>query len=230
MIALNDFLGLGAGDMQHVHALLLCRKNDGAQLLVGVEQIIASQELVIKSLNDYTYMPDGVVGATIMGDGSVSPVIDLLELPGMTMEADALAQLSRKRAQLSALENATHREPPAALVVDDSLSARRSLAQFVTDLGMDVITAKDGFDAINAMKKKKPTLLLVDLEMPRMNGLELTAHLRSREEYKDIPVIMITSRSTDRHKTLAKNAGVNTYLTKPWSEDELLRCIEQQIA
>ncbi len=230
VVALNDFLGLGNGDIKKINALLLYRKNDDSLILVGVENIIASQELVIKPLNKATYVPDGVVGATIMGDGSVSPVLDLLELPGMVMDNEALAQLSRKRAQLSALENASNREPPAALVVDDSLSARRSLAQFVTDLGMDVITAKDGFDAIHAIENKKPTLLLVDLEMPRMNGLELTAHLRSHEEYKDLPVIMITSRSTDRHKSLAKNAGVNTYLTKPWSEDELMRCIEAQIA
>ncbi len=227
---INDLLGFGIGEIENTNALLLCRKADNSQVLVAVEQIIASQELVVKSLNDLTYTPPGVVGATIMGDGSVSPVVDLQELPGLTLEHTELTQLGRRREQLAALEKAQYKEPPAALVVDDSLSARRSLAQFVSDMGMEVVTAKDGFDAISAIENKKPSLLLVDLEMPRMNGLELTAHLRSRDEYKDIPVIMITSRSTDRHKTLAENAGVNTYLTKPWSEDELMQCIEKQIA
>ncbi len=227
---INDLLGFGIGEIENTNALLLCRKADNAQALIAVEQIISSQELVVKSLNDYTYTPPGVVGATIMGDGSVSPVVDLQELPGLTLEHTELTQLGRRREQLAALEKAQYKEPPAALVVDDSLSARRSLAQFVSDMGMDVVTAKDGFDAISAIENKKPSLLLVDLEMPRMNGLELTAHLRSRSEYKDIPVIMITSRSTDRHKTLAENAGVDTYLTKPWSEDELMQCIEKQIA
>ncbi|MFL0801298.1 MAG: response regulator [Agarilytica sp.] len=227
---INDLLGFGIGDIEKTHALLLCRKADNSHVLVAVEQIIASQELVVKSLNDFTYIPPGVVGATIMGDGSVSPVVDLQELPGLTLEHTELTQLGRRREQLAALEKAQYKEPPAALVVDDSLSARRSLAQFVSDMGMEVTTAKDGFDAISAIERKKPSLLLVDLEMPRMNGLELTAHLRSRAEYKDIPVIMITSRSTDRHKTLAESAGVDTYLTKPWSEDELMQCIEKQIA
>ncbi len=227
---INDLLGFGIGEVENTNALLLCRKADNTQVLVAVEQIISSQELVVKSLNDFTYTPPGVVGATIMGDGSVSPVVDLQELPGLTLEHTELTQLGRRREQLAALEKAQYKEPPAALVVDDSLSARRSLAQFVSDMGMEVATAKDGFDAISAIENKKPSLLLVDLEMPRMNGLELTAHLRSRAEYKDIPVIMITSRSTDRHKTLAENAGVDTYLTKPWSEDELMQCIEKQIA
>ncbi len=227
---LNDLLGYGAGEINATNALLLCKKTDGEQVFISVEQIVASQELVIKSLNEYTYLPEGVVGATILGDGTISPAIDLQELPGMSLDQDALAQLRKRREQFAALEKANYKEPPAALVVDDSLSARRSLAQFVSDLGMEVYTAKDGFDAIQVIEAKKPSLLLVDLEMPRMNGLELTAHLRSREEYKDIPVIMITSRSTDHHKTLAKNAGVSTYLTKPWSEEELMRCIEKQIA
>lgn len=227
---LNDLLGYGAGDINATNALLLCKKTDGEQVFIAVEQIVASQELVIKSLNEYTYLPEGVVGATILGDGTISPAIDLQELPGMSLDQDSLVQLRKRREQFSALEKANYKEPLAALVVDDSLSARRSLAQFVSDLGMEVFTAKDGFDAIQAIEAKKPSLLLVDLEMPRMNGLELTAHLRSREEYKDIPVIMITSRSTDHHKTLAKNAGVDTYLTKPWSEEELMRCIEKQMA
>lgn len=95
---------------------------------------------------------------------------------------------------------------------------------------MGTYTEKDGIDAISVMVEKKRRFFIVDLEMPRMNGLELTAHIRSREEYKDIPVIMITSRSTSRHKALAKEAGVDTYLTKPWSDDELLNCIQAEIA
>lgn len=72
--------------------------------------------------------------------------------------------------------------------------------------------------------------MLVDLEMPRMNGLELTAHLRSREDTRNIPVIMITSRTTEKHRTMAKNAGVDTYLNKPWSDEELLSTIQKEIA
>ncbi len=226
----NDMLGFGSGDLKHTHALLLCKKDNDEYIFVAVDSISASQELVIKSFNDKTYAPPGVVGATIMGDGSVSPVIDIHSLPGMSLDHSTLTRQHRQREQIAALEKTQYKTPPAALIVDDSLSARRSLSQLVSDIGMDVITAKDGFDAISKIEKQTPSILIVDLEMPRMNGLELTAHLRSREEYKNIPVIMMTSRSTDRHKILAENAGVNTYLTKPWSEDELLQSIEKQIA
>src|SRR5690606_30879630 len=89
---------------------------------------------------------------------------------------------------------------PLALVVDDSLSTRRSLAQLVNDIGMDVRTARDGFEAIEIMQETSPSLLLVDMEMPRMNGLELTAHVRSLESRSKgrVPVIMITSRNTEK--------------------------------
>jgi chemosensory pili system protein ChpA (sensor histidine kinase/response regulator) len=113
-----------------------------------------------------------------------------------------------------------------ALVVDDSLSARRSLAEFVKDIGYDVLMARDGIDAIEVIEGRKPNIILVDLEMPRMNGLELTSHLRSKSDTKDIPIIMITSRSTEKHRDMADSAGVNAYLTKPFSEDELLENIQ----
>ncbi|MFT5083138.1 MAG: chemotaxis protein histidine kinase CheA/ActR/RegA family two-component response regulator, partial [Lentisphaeria bacterium] len=213
-----------------IRALLLCRKSNGERVAIAVEKIFASQDIVIKPLNKYSYQLPGVIGATILGDGTVSPVIDLNELPNMNLAPAELALMREQRRKMLMIEKENFVAPLTALVVDDSLSARRSLSQFVADMGMEVYTAKDGFDAINVMATKKPSLLLVDLEMPRMNGLELTTHIRSSEEYKDIPVIMITSRSTDRHKQLARNAGVTTYLTKPWSDDELMHVIEKQIA
>ena len=118
---------------------------------------------------------------------------------------------------------------PMALVVDDSLSTRRSLAQFVNDIGMDVRTAKDGFEAIEILEEQMPSIILVDMEMPRMNGLEFTAHVRAGEQTKHIPVIMITSRNTEKHRNLASAAGVDTYLNKPFSEEELLRHIQDTV-
>ena len=119
---------------------------------------------------------------------------------------------------------------PVALVVDDSLSARRALAEFVRDLGFEVHTASDGLDAIAVIEQTVPDILLVDLEMPRMNGLELTAHVRNRDTTTHVPVIMITSRSTEKHRQTAVQAGVNTYLVKPFAEDELAEHIQQLMA
>ncbi len=228
--SLGELLNLYSLEEEAINAVLIMERRDGSRVAVGVEKILTSQDLVIKSLNKYSYQSPGVIGATILGDGNVSPVIDLNDLPSMSLSDDDWNLLQEKRARQILSDRASFIAPPAALVVDDSLSARRSLAQFVSDIGMEVYTAKDGFDAIHVMKEKKPSLMLVDLEMPRMNGLELTAHIRARQEYEDIPVIMITSRSTQQHKDMAKNAGVTRYLTKPWSDDELLNCIKKEIA
>lgn len=225
-----DLTNMYSAQNKRTSAILVVQKSDGERVGVAVESITASQDLVIKPLNQFSHHPPGVVGATILGDGTVSPVIDIQELPGMNISQDEMARLRSHRAKIAALEHDSRLDPPVALIVDDSLSARRSLAQFVADMGMEVYTAKDGFEAINVLSQKKPSLMLVDLEMPRMNGLELTAHIRSREDTRDIPVIMITSRTTEKHKSMAQSAGVSSYLNKPWSDEELLSTIQQQIA
>jgi len=108
------------------------------------------------------------------------------------------------------------------LAVDDSLSARRALLQLIKDMGFEARAAHDGLEAIEIINGKRPSLVLTDLEMPQMNGMELTAHLRANQATRDLPVIMITSRSTDKHRREAENAGVNLYVTKPFQEEELL--------
>ncbi|VUD62020.1 Chemotaxis protein CheA [Thalassocella blandensis] len=226
---LNELLGVITLQDEEATAILITKREDGQHIAIAVERIVASQAFVIKPLNRYSYPVPGVIGATILGDGTVSPVIDLHELPSMNLTPEEFNLVQDQRAKIIAEQRANYVEPPAALIVDDSLSARRTLAQFVADLGMNVYTAKDGFDAISVMEERKPSLMLVDLEMPRMNGLELTAHIRGRQEFKDIPVIMITSRSTSRHMEMARRAGVTKYLTKPWSDDELMSCIEEEL-
>jgi chemosensory pili system protein ChpA (sensor histidine kinase/response regulator) len=130
-------------------------------------------------------------------------------------------------AQQDATVMSIQRHVRKALVVDDSLSARRALAEFVADLGFEVQTASDGLEAVAKLEQNLPDILLVDMEMPRMNGLELTAHVRSHDATQHLPVIMITSRSTEKHRHNADRAGVDMYLIKPFSEDDLAARIEQ---
>jgi len=112
----------------------------------------------------------------------------------------------------------------SALVVDDSLSARRATAQFMKDAGFEVRTAIDGLEAVSIIEKWNPDVMLVDMEMPRMSGLELTTHVRATKGgLAQTPIVMITSRSTAKHRKQAEAAGVNVYLTKPFSDEELLR-------
>lgn len=202
-------------------SVLIVNDETGRQYAVAVEQIIANQDLIVKQLGAYIPEIIGIEGATILGDGSVAPVLDI---PGLirTAATSDISPLIEQR--LAEAENI--KENLVALIVDDSLSARRSLAEFVKDIGYDVRMARDGIEALDVIETKKPDIILVDLEMPRMNGLELTSHIRSKSETKDIPVIMITSRSTEKHRDMADAAGVNNYLTKPFSEDELLENIQ----
>ncbi len=224
---LADLTGHSTVESNSINALLIITRADGSQLAIGVEKLLASQDLVIKPLNQFTYHPPGVVGATILGDGTVSAVVDINALPGLNMSREEFARLQAQRSAMAALDKAQQWQLPTALIIDDSLSARQSLSQFVSELGMQVRTAKDGFEAISVMEEKRPNVILVDLEMPRMNGLEFTAHLRADESTRDIPVIMITSRSTDKHRQLAQKAGVDDYLNKPWSDEDLLTSIQQ---
>lgn len=193
--------------------ILIDRADDQIALLV--DNVIDSRESVVKSLK--THFPEihGASGASILADGGLAIVLDIAELqPGKAIHSPKLPTRLKaaKERQLNL---------PRILVVDDSLSARRSLSRFMQDLGYQVDTALDGIEAVERMEARCPDLVLADLEMPRMNGLELTTHIRSRDEFKHLPVIMITSRSTDKHRQQAQRSGVSSYLTKPYQEQDL---------
>lgn len=226
LTTLETLLNLPPDRRTHARAappVLLVREETGAIRAVLVSEAVDSRDLVVKPLGQYVPKLNGVVGATILGDGSVAPVLDLPEL----LRAPSVLQqtLTFTQQPAPAAPAAVHHQ--VALAVDDSLSARRSLAQFVQDAGFEVRTARDGLEAIEIINGKRPDIVLADLEMPRMNGLELTAHLRANQPTRDLPVIMITSRSTDKHRREAEAMGVNVYLTKPFAEDELLGYIKK---
>lgn len=221
---LPDVLSINAAD---AHALLVVETLPGQRVGVLVERVLASREMVVKPLTSFTPQVSGVIGATILGDGQVAPVIDIQHLVLELLQTGA--NTAEWTADALRIGQQTAANKPMALIVDDSLSTRRSLAQFVGDMGMDVRTAKDGFEAIEILQEQTPHIMLVDMEMPRMNGLELTAHVRANEITRHIPVIMITSRNTEKHRNLASAAGVDTYLNKPFSEEELLHYIQENM-
>lgn len=212
-------------------AMVITETKEGERCGVLVESITTSEEQIVKPLGRYAHKVPGIIGAAILGDGKVSPVLDLCELPGLSLDDDDMkAWREHSKSHLADLMQESVQTRPMALVVDDSLSSRRSIAQFVGDMGMEVFTAKDGFEAIQIIEERKPSLILVDLEMPRMNGLELTSHLKASPETQNIPIIMITSRSTEKHKKMARSVGVNTYLNKPWTDEELLSSIQAEMS
>jgi chemosensory pili system protein ChpA (sensor histidine kinase/response regulator) len=208
------------GEQAHCAALVV---GDGARSrAVLVDEIIETRNFVVKGLGDYVPPVHGLLGATLLGDGAVVPVLDLLDW----MAAPEPETVMADAASYPTAFPPRHR----ILIVDDSISTRRSLSQLLGDAGYEFMTAADGLDALDRMAAASPNLLVVDLEMPRMNGLELTRHLRAAENGAELPIIMVTSRSTDKHRREAGEAGVDIYLTKPYSEDSLLDAVETLLA
>lgn len=193
----------------------------GRTHIVFVEELLGYRDLLVKDMGSYIPHIQGITGASILGNGDVAPVIDLVEMLHHAAKYDyVLADASKALADsINGL--------PVALVVDDSLSARRAVAMLLKDSGLEVETAIDGLDAIKQIEKIIPDIILVDLEMPRMNGIELTLHVRNRDDMKDVPIIMITSRATEKHRKQAEAAGVTKFMTKPFTEDELLNNVRR---
>jgi chemosensory pili system protein ChpA (sensor histidine kinase/response regulator) len=205
------------------HSAVLLVQNEHKVTAVLVNTITDSREVVIKNLGYYMRKIHGFVGATILGDGSVTPVLDLPEL----LRAPIRTQVSSHTDTTERVD--TGSGLPKILIVDDSLSQRRALQQILTDAGFAVQVVRDGIEAVEWMGHSKPDVLITDLEMPRMNGIELASHIRSHANIRHIPIIMITSRSTQKHRQMAEEAGVNFYLIKPVQDDDLLTKIQTLI-
>mgnify|MGYP002621015909 CR=1 FL=1 len=203
--------------------VLIVEEESGEKRALFVDRIVSTQDLVVKKLSDFVPEINGIDGVTILGDGRVAPVVDL---PKLLRHSNKQHSLDFIPDNIAGIESSA----PKVLIVDDSLSTRNSLSQFISDVGYEVLLARDGIDALERIEETKPDIMLVDMEMPRMNGLELTNHIRSNSETRSIPVIMITSRSTVKHKDEARKAGVDVYLTKPYSEEELIEHVESRLA
>ncbi|MGZ8227262.1 MAG: hybrid sensor histidine kinase/response regulator [Methylococcaceae bacterium] len=205
------------------YGAILLVENEDKVTAVQLDTITGSLDVVIKSFGHYIKKIPGFAGAAIMGDGSVSPVLDIPELlrfstPDSDVIYDEISDSTESESLL-----------PTVLVVDDSLSQRRALEQLLNDVGFHTRTARDGIEAVEILANLKPDIVLTDLEMPRMNGIELTAHIRAKENLKDLPIIMITSRTTQKHRMMAEDAGTDFYLVKPVREDDLLIRIQSLI-
>ncbi|MGZ8218963.1 hybrid sensor histidine kinase/response regulator [Methylomagnum sp.] len=202
-----------------IHGAVLLVQHGDAATAVLVDSITDSRDIVIKNFGHYIPKIPGLIGATILGDGSVTPVLDIPALLRLTEHAP-----HRTLAGPSVAVKVVDEEPrlPTALVVDDSLSQRRALEQLLEDAGFRVRAARDGLEAAELLAHTKPDIVLTDLEMPRMNGIELTSHIRARPGLKDLPVLMVTSRTTQKHRQLAEQAGIDGYFTKPVKDEDLL--------
>ncbi|HEY4696758.1 MAG TPA: response regulator [Gallionella sp.] len=192
---------------------VLIRTADGV-MAVLVDRVVESRSVMVKTMGKFLPRVHGVSGVTLMGDGSLVPLLNVPELLVSPVTVTAAAADLAAAARLQARR---------ILVVDDSLSVRKGLMQLLQDAAFEVKGAGDGMEAIRVLESFQPHLICTDMEMPNMNGLELTQHLRMKETTRHLPVIMITSRSMDKHREQAMHAGVDIYLTKPYTDADLLR-------
>ncbi len=212
------------------YPVLITSTDAGASCAILVQELVDGREVVVKKLGKYVPKIAGTIGAVILGDGSVAPVIDLPELLRAASQGRQISTVFKPQNPSQVpVSNRPALATRIALVVDDSLSARRATAQIMRDAGYEVRSAIDGLDAVAVLETLVPDVILVDMEMPRMNGLELTSHVRGRAHLKHIPIIMITSRSTEKHRQQGDAAGVNAYLVKPFNEDKLLQHIDNLV-
>jgi chemotaxis protein histidine kinase CheA/CheY-like chemotaxis protein len=199
---------------------MLVRARRGQLVGVIVPGLGQARNVIVKPLSTLINRLRGIDAAAALGDGSAAPICDLPELlaadggdnPSTQSTSTPIRSLVAKQEQFT---------QPFCLVVDDSVSVRRAMESFVSDLGFDVVGARDGIEALAALERRKPALIIADFEMPRMNGIELTRNVRGNERIKEVPIIMITSRSSEKHRNLALEVGVNHYMTKPYTEDDL---------
>ncbi len=189
-------------------------------VVVGVDELIHSTEIVVKPVGVQIASLDGIEGATVLSDGEVALIIDLVDLWNTRHaerdEIDQTCLVAKLEEEVS---------PAIVMVVDDSLTVRRVTERNLSKYGITTLLATDGIDAMEKLSDKVPDVMLVDIEMPRMDGFELTERVRDDPVYKDIPIIIITSRSGPKHRDRAMELGATLYLTKPYQELELMNAI-----
>jgi chemosensory pili system protein ChpA (sensor histidine kinase/response regulator) len=194
--------------------VLLARSGDRC-MAFQVENLLGSREIVVKSVGPQISSVRGITGATILGDGRVVMILDVVAL----LRVDAATSIVNVD---DMLQQPTRAEGLTVMVVDDSITVRKVTSRLLERNDMNVIAAKDGVDAVSKLQEHIPDIMLLDIEMPRMDGFELAIHVRNEPRLRDIPIIMITSRSGDKHRQRAMEIGVNRYLGKPFQESDLL--------
>jgi chemosensory pili system protein ChpA (sensor histidine kinase/response regulator) len=198
------------------------------RIAVQVDEVLGNQEVVVKNLGPQLSRVPGLAGITLLASGAVALIYNPVALATLYGDPARHATLSSLQAPASAQPGAAADATPAAptiLVVDDSLTVRRVTQRLLVREGYRVVLAKDGLDALERLAEERPQVVLSDIEMPRMDGFDLVRNIRANPALRDLPVIMITSRIAQKHRDHAASLGVDHYMGKPYSEEDLLALI-----
>jgi chemosensory pili system protein ChpA (sensor histidine kinase/response regulator) len=197
------------------------------RVAVHVDEVLGNQEAIVKNLGPQLSRLPGLAGMTLLASGAVALIYNPVALAALYGEAaHAMMRSGQDASQRAAAAAALAASAaPLVLVVDDSLTVRRVTQRLLTREGYRVALAKDGLDALERLAEETPQVVLSDIEMPRMDGFDLVRNLRADARFADLPVIMITSRIAQKHRDVAAELGVEHYLGKPYSEEDLLALI-----
>jgi len=199
------------------------------RIVLHVDEVLGNQEVVVKNLGPQLSRLPGLAGMTLLASGAVSLIYNPVALATVYAEA-ARAAMAEQPVPGTVEPVVPVPLAPLILVVDDSLTVRRVTQRLLAREGYRVTLAKDGLDALEKLAEERPAVVLSDIEMPRMDGFDLVRNLRGDARLAALPVIMITSRIAQKHRDYAAELGVNHYLGKPYSEDELLGLIARYCA
>jgi chemotaxis protein histidine kinase CheA/ActR/RegA family two-component response regulator len=242
--SLAQLLGLPVGDLNEKAPLLLVR-TDRHRVALVVDDIRGRMDVVIKSLGPHLRHVEGIAGGTVLGNGRVVLILELLELlsgrpggkGGVASPLDALAeaqarpavQVERRTtiAPMLPVQKPVEMAPRGKhiLVVDDSPSVRRVVSNMLKQHQWEVQTARDGVEALEMITQQAPAAVLLDIEMPRMDGYELMATVRAQEQYRTLPLVVLTSRAAAKHQKSAMQLGANAYVVKPYQDEELINIL-----
>ncbi len=226
----EDYKFMHLGSMMGINEMKLDDQQQMPMLMVRsgeyrgailVDTLLGSREIVVKSVGPQLSTLRGISGATVMGDGSVVLIIDLATLIRLAATTD-ISTTVEDVTPISVVPEVEEDTAPVVMVVDDSITVRKVTTRLLERHEMKVVAAKDGVDALAQLQEVIPDIMLLDVEMPRMDGFELATNMRNDERLKNIPIIMITSRTGQKHRDRAASIGVNIYMGKPFTETDLM--------
>ena len=226
---LRTLLDMEAAEATPQYGAVLLLRTSGERAAIQVDDIVGGQEIVIKNIGSQLARVPGVTGAAVLGSGETVLIMNPVLLTQRYLEAAAQAratQVNRMSGTVDAPALAAEPERQrSVLVVDDSLTVRKITGRLLTREGYLVVVAKDGIEALEKLRDHVPDVMITDVEMPRMDGFDLTRNVRADDSLKHLPIIMITSRTAEKHRQHASELGVDAFLGKPYEESELLRQI-----
>ena len=236
LLKFNRTLGRGrvyGGNQDDEMISIVVLRSANTHIALQVDQVIGEQEIVIKQLEGPVPKPIGIAGATVLGDGRVMPIADVLELIDLSMgrvRREPNASLWSQPEDAILVEPVVIKSEPTVLIVDDSITVRELLSMSFAKVGYRVEQARDGQEAWEKLRSGLPCdLVFCDIEMPRMDGLELLSRIQKDTNLKKIPIAMLTSRGADRHRQMAVDLGASGYFTKPYLEEALLDAAQRML-